>query len=199
MGLLSGKYHCSLPANISRNDQPYPSDRDRRAPLSDLESEKFNRAMPQPAAEADAVSSSALADHDDATPASDRPTSANAATPAVDAAQVLAGSLGLHQGSNNENIIFQDPSWRLVKYRGRYAEAEGRYPVDNPRVATAVRAYAEVARQFQLSPVQLAISFVLAHPLVGAAVVGASSMDQLEEILSVVGKGSEGGGDSVYR
>ncbi|CAI5953018.1 unnamed protein product [Closterium sp. NIES-64] len=124
-------------------------------------------------------------------------TSADAATSAsIDTVLLLAQSLDLHQSSDptdTNNRIFQDPSWRLVKYRNRYAEAEGRYPISNPRVATAVRAYADVARRFHVSPVQLALAFVLAHPLVGAAVVGASCLQQLEEILSVVGEG-EGAG-----
>ncbi|CAI5941891.1 unnamed protein product [Closterium sp. NIES-65] len=124
-------------------------------------------------------------------------TSADAATSAsIDTVLLLAQSLDLHQSSDptdTNNRIFQDPSWRLVKYRNRYAEAEGRYPISNPRVATAVRAYADVARRFHVSPVQLALAFVLAHPLVGAAVVGASCLQQLEEILSVVGEGGGGG------
>ncbi|CAI7735332.1 unnamed protein product [Closterium sp. NIES-53] len=123
-------------------------------------------------------------------------TSADAATSAsVDTALLLTQSLDLHQSSDptSNYRIFQDPSWRLVKYRNRYAEAEGRYPISNLRVATAVQAYADVARRFHVSPVQLALSFVLAHPLVGAAVVGASSLEQLEEILSVVGEGGGGG------
>ncbi|CAI5480386.1 unnamed protein product [Closterium sp. Yama58-4] len=147
---------------------------------------------------ADAAASADAATSPDAATSANASTSADAATSAsIDTARLLAQSLDLHQGTDSttsSNGIFQDPSWRLVKYRNRYAEAEGRYPIGTPRVATAVRAYADVARRFHVSPVQLALAFVLAHPFVGAAVVGASSLEQLEEILSVVGEGGGRGG-----
>ena len=74
------------------------------------------------------------------------------------------------------------PPRRLNRYRGRYAEAESRYgPKPNARVAVA--AYASLAREWGLSPTQLAIRFVLDNRLVASAVTGATSAGQLAELL----------------
>ncbi len=47
----------------------------------------------------------------------------------------------------------------------------------------ATRRYVQVAKANGISPVELAIAFVLAQPFVTAAVVGATSLKQLDEIL----------------
>eukprot|EP00897_Mesotaenium_endlicherianum_P004719 jgi/Mesen1/4275/ME000022S03564 len=75
------------------------------------------------------------------------------------------------------------PEARLNKYRGRYAEAEGRYPVENPHVKAAVCAYVDLAKKHNMTPEALALGFVLRHPLVASAVVGASSLGQLRDLL----------------
>ena len=72
---------------------------------------------------------------------------------------------------------------RLNRYRGRYAEAESRYG-PKPNVREAVAAYAQLAAEWGLSPVHLALRFVLDHPLVAAAVVGATSLEQLDAQLA---------------
>ena len=72
---------------------------------------------------------------------------------------------------------------RLNKYKGRYAEAEGRYPVGNQNVRGAVEGYAEIARRWGLTPVELSLGFVLRHPLVGSVIVGATNEEQLKEVL----------------
>jgi aryl-alcohol dehydrogenase-like predicted oxidoreductase len=76
---------------------------------------------------------------------------------------------------------------RLNKYRGRYAEAESRYgPKSNVR--EAVQAYIELATRWGMAPVELAIRFVLSHPLVTAAVTGATSKEQLKELIAAAGR-----------
>lgn len=45
-------------------------------------------------------------------------------------------------------------------------------------------AYVDVARRWGLSPAELALRFVLSHPLVGSAVVGATTAAQLEELAA---------------
>ncbi|KAI5082277.1 hypothetical protein GOP47_0002020 [Adiantum capillus-veneris] len=72
---------------------------------------------------------------------------------------------------------------RLNLYRGQYAEAECRYNLTKPNVMPAVKAYVEIAHRHNISPVALAIGFVLRHPLVKSAVIGATSTAQLQEIL----------------
>ena len=74
------------------------------------------------------------------------------------------------------------PPRRLNRYRGRYAEAESRYG-PRPNLAQAVQAYVDLARQAGVSPLRLALGFVLGRPLVAAAVAGASSAEQLRELL----------------
>ncbi|KAG0564378.1 hypothetical protein KC19_8G106000 [Ceratodon purpureus] len=74
-------------------------------------------------------------------------------------------------------------SYRLNKYRGRYAEAECRYSTAKPNVLPAIRAYVKIAQRHNLSPVALAIGFVLRHPLLTSVVMGATRMWQLREIL----------------
>lgn len=73
--------------------------------------------------------------------------------------------------------------FRLNKYRGRYAEAECRYSMAKPNVLPAIKAYVEIAQRHNLSPVALAIGFVLKRPLVTSVVIGATKLWQLREIL----------------
>ncbi len=75
------------------------------------------------------------------------------------------------------------PGARLNRYRGRYAEAESRYG-PKPNVREAVRAYVDIAARYGMSPTELALRFVLSRPLVVSAVVGATSAEQLEELLA---------------
>ncbi|MCO5581324.1 hypothetical protein L7F22_035204 [Adiantum nelumboides] len=72
---------------------------------------------------------------------------------------------------------------RLNLYRGQYSEAECRYNLSKPNVMPAVKAYVEIAQQYNVSPVALAIGFVLRHPLAKSVVIGATSRAQLQEIL----------------
>eukprot|EP00884_Botryococcus_braunii_P015017 jgi/Botrbrau1/23516/Bobra.106_1s0066.2 len=80
------------------------------------------------------------------------------------------------------------PDARLNKYKGRYAEAESRYG-PKPNVRSAVEAYAQLARQNGISPLSLAIRFVLSKPFVSTAVLGASSAEQLVEQLEAATAG----------
>ncbi|KAL0054438.1 hypothetical protein WJX82_008842 [Trebouxia sp. C0006] len=73
---------------------------------------------------------------------------------------------------------------RLNKYKGRYAEAESRYGL-RPNVVAAVQAYVDLAKHNGISPTALALRFVLSHPLVASAVVGAMNADQLTELLDI--------------
>eukprot|EP00271_Cylindrocystis_brebissonii_P000773 TRINITY_DN10984_c0_g2_i2.p1 TRINITY_DN10984_c0_g2~~TRINITY_DN10984_c0_g2_i2.p1 ORF type:complete len:437 (-),score=18.40 TRINITY_DN10984_c0_g2_i2:145-1455(-) len=76
---------------------------------------------------------------------------------------------------------------RLNKYRGRYAEAEGRYPVQNSRVKEAVLRYEEISRRHGIESLTvLALAFVLRHPLVSSVVFGAVDRGQLEEAVRAV-------------
>jgi aryl-alcohol dehydrogenase-like predicted oxidoreductase len=79
------------------------------------------------------------------------------------------------------------PEARLNKYKGRYAEAESRYgPKVNVHVA--VKAYAGVAIQYGMTLTELALRFVLDHPLVASAVIGATGVGQLNELVAVAEK-----------
>lgn len=85
------------------------------------------------------------------------------------------------------------PGARLNRYRGRYAEAESRYG-PRPNVVSAVAAYAALAADVGLSPTALALRFVLSRPLVASAVIGATSPEQLEELLRAAAQLLPGGG-----
>ncbi|KIZ07247.1 Protein tas [Monoraphidium neglectum] len=63
------------------------------------------------------------------------------------------------------------PEARLNKYGPR------------PNVLAAVDAYCAIAACHGMSPTELALRFVLGRPLVSSAVVGATSLQQLEELL----------------
>lgn len=92
------------------------------------------------------------------------------------------------------------PQSRLIKYRGRYAEAEMRYAFDKPGLEEATRAYVALAQEAGLTPAALALRFVLSRParLVPSAVIGATDAAQLEELLDAAaggdGRGGGGGG-----
>lgn len=74
------------------------------------------------------------------------------------------------------------PESRLNKYKGRYAEAESRYgPKQN--VVEAVTEYVKLAKAWSITPTELALRFVVSHQLVTAAVIGATSESQLQELL----------------
>ncbi|EIE24224.1 Aldo/keto reductase [Coccomyxa subellipsoidea C-169] len=77
---------------------------------------------------------------------------------------------------------------RLNKYKGRYAEAESRYG-PKPNTAAAVEAYVALAHAAAISPTELAIRFVLSNTLVASAIVGATSSQQLQELLDAAEKG----------
>ncbi|OAE34720.1 hypothetical protein AXG93_700s1020 [Marchantia polymorpha subsp. ruderalis] len=72
---------------------------------------------------------------------------------------------------------------RLNLYRGRYAEAESRYSFSKPNCIPAVTAYVDIARRHGISPVALAIGFVLRNPLIMSTVIGATKLWQLKEIV----------------
>eukprot|EP00891_Asterochloris_glomerata_P007447 jgi/Astpho2/7447/fgenesh1_pm.00114_%23_28_t len=80
------------------------------------------------------------------------------------------------------------PTARLNRYKGRYAEGEGRYG-PTPARNRAVLGYVKAARQHGIEPLELALRFVLGHPLITSAVIGASSLDQLQELLDASQKG----------
>lgn len=66
-----------------------------------------------------------------------------------------------------------------VPPRTRRALDPRRSRYDRPRADPAVRAYLDIARRHGLDPAQMAIAFVAAQPFVTAAIIGATSMDQL--------------------
>lgn len=72
---------------------------------------------------------------------------------------------------------------RMNLFKGRYSEGESRYNLANPIIREAFQAYQEIAEKYGLTPVSLAIGFVLKHPLVASAVFGATKLWQLQEIL----------------
>lgn len=90
------------------------------------------------------------------------------------------------------------PESRLIKYRGRYAEAESRYAFDKPGLRAATQAYVSLAREAGMTPAALALRFVLSRParIVPSAVIGATDGRQLEELLDAAGGGDgrSGGG-----
>lgn len=87
-------------------------------------------------------------------------------------------AMGLLSGKYGTDGTSVDPEARLVKFKGRYAEAESRYG-PKPNVHHAVAAYVALAQECGMHPVSLAIRFVLSHPQVVSTVIGASSTRQL--------------------
>lgn len=49
-----------------------------------------------------------------------------------------------------------------------------------PKQEPAVKAYVEIARKHGLDPAQMALAFCLTRPFMGAAIIGATSMEQLK-------------------
>eukprot|EP00242_Pyramimonas_sp_CCMP2087_P009055 CAMPEP_0198200984 /NCGR_PEP_ID=MMETSP1445-20131203/3838_1 /TAXON_ID=36898 /ORGANISM="Pyramimonas sp., Strain CCMP2087" /LENGTH=383 /DNA_ID=CAMNT_0043871157 /DNA_START=399 /DNA_END=1551 /DNA_ORIENTATION=+ len=73
---------------------------------------------------------------------------------------------------------------RLNVYKGQYAEIESRYSFSRPNLMSAVKEYVSIAReQTDLTAVQLAMGFVMRNPLLGSVVVGATNVDQLQELI----------------
>jgi aryl-alcohol dehydrogenase-like predicted oxidoreductase len=75
----------------------------------------------------------------------------------------------------------------FVLVAGCYAEAECRYSLSKPNVIPAISAYMEIAQRHGISPVALAIGFVLRRPLVASVVIGATKTWQLQEIIKATG------------
>ncbi|HEY9696067.1 MAG TPA: NADP(H)-dependent aldo-keto reductase [Trichocoleus sp.] len=70
------------------------------------------------------------------------------------------------------------PSARINRFQGfgqRYLK---------PNVNEAITAYVEIAQRHQLSPVQLALAFVRSRWFVSSTIVGATSLEQLQENLN---------------
>lgn len=60
-----------------------------------------------------------------------------------------------------------------------------------PNVAAAVAAYVELAEQYGLSPTQMALCFVRSRPFVGSTIIGATTMQQLQENLGCIALDAE--------
>ena len=75
------------------------------------------------------------------------------------------------------------PEARLNLYRGRYAEAEGRYSFERANVRPSVLAYCQLAQRHGMTPTELALRFTLSHPAVASALSGATEPAQLRELL----------------
>ncbi|MGB7444066.1 MAG: aldo/keto reductase [Coleofasciculaceae cyanobacterium] len=58
----------------------------------------------------------------------------------------------------------------------------GRYQKTN--VTEAIKAYVEIAHKYKMSPVQLALAFVRSRWFVSSTIIGATTMEQLQENLS---------------
>jgi aryl-alcohol dehydrogenase-like predicted oxidoreductase len=57
---------------------------------------------------------------------------------------------------------------------------------DSPRAERAVRAYVEIARKAGIKPAQLAIAYAASRPFTTSVIVGATSVEQLEEDLGAM-------------
>jgi aryl-alcohol dehydrogenase-like predicted oxidoreductase len=74
------------------------------------------------------------------------------------------------------------------------AEASGRITLfkafgqryEKPNVVPAVKAYAELAREHQLTPAQLALAFVCSRWFVSSTIIGATTLAQLEENIGAL-------------
>ena len=88
------------------------------------------------------------------------------------------------------------PRARLNKFRGRYAEAEMRYAFDKPGLREAAQDYVSLAAELGMTPAALALRFVLSRPgrMVPRAVIGATSEEQLAELLDAAAGGDGRGG-----
>ncbi len=56
-----------------------------------------------------------------------------------------------------------------------------------PRAEAAVAAYVDLARRHGLDPAQMAIAFVVSRPFLGAAIIGATDLDQLRTNIAAAG------------
>ncbi|KAI4319441.1 hypothetical protein MLD38_033038 [Melastoma candidum] len=72
---------------------------------------------------------------------------------------------------------------RLNLFKGRYLEGESRYNILKRTVAAAAQGYLRIAEEYGLNPVELAIAFVLRHPLVASTVFGVTKLWQLQEVI----------------
>ncbi len=77
------------------------------------------------------------------------------------------------------------------KYLQRPWPAEGRLTLferfrryTSPEAEAATRAYVELAREHGLSPVQMALAFVTSRPFVTSNIIGATTLEQLDENLA---------------
>jgi aryl-alcohol dehydrogenase-like predicted oxidoreductase len=57
---------------------------------------------------------------------------------------------------------------------------------EKPNVLPAVKAYAELARQHDLTPARLALAFVYSRWFVASTIIGATTMDQLQENIGAI-------------
>ena len=80
------------------------------------------------------------------------------------------------------------PRARLNLHRGRYSEAESRYPRDE-RTTRAVQASRELAHKRGMSLTELSIRFVLSSEVVGTALLGCVDEAQLDELCLYAGRG----------
>lgn len=92
-------------------------------------------------------------------------------------------AMGLLSGKYRRGGYCEDTDARLIKFKGRYAEAESRYG-PKPNVYKAIEAYVSMAQTHDMTPVELALRFVLSHPQVVSVVVGASNICQLETLIA---------------
>lgn len=92
-------------------------------------------------------------------------------------------AMGLLSGKYMHGGLCDDPEARLVKFKGRYAEAESRYG-PKPNVYPAIEAYVHLAERYGMTPVELAMRFVLSHHQITSVAIGASSILQLESLLA---------------
>lgn len=91
-------------------------------------------------------------------------------------------AMGLLSGKYDCHGFCEDTEARLVKFKGRYAEAESRYG-PKPNVYEAIEAYVKLAEKHGMTPVELAMRFACSHPQVVSVVVGASSISQLNTLI----------------
>lgn len=105
--------------------------------------------------------------------------------------------IGLYEMCHRENIsllAYSPLAFGLLS--GKYArdkQAVGRmtlYPdfgqrYQKPGVPSAVAAYTELADQSGLKPAQMALAFIRSRPFVASTIVGATTMEQLQENLNL--------------
>ena len=83
-------------------------------------------------------------------------------------------AFGLLSGKYLENPAAEGRVTRFPGFAQRYQK---------PGVAAAVAAYARLAREHGLTPAQLALAFVYSRPFVASTIIGATTLEQLEEDL----------------